>query len=171
MTSNIIEKLEKVDKRLLIGLVFCFSFLCHLGFIGRNYSSDEGLFLLCYRMAMDGILPVLDYFSKDAPYFMFIYGGVLKLFGFNIYVARIFTYFSSSIIGVFVYMWINKTYQRKDVALVGTGLCMTSILYLFEGSPLSAVGHTQLALLFLFISLMLSSVSLELKQFDGSLAG
>jgi len=155
------QKIKKCDNRLLVALVFIICFMCHLSFIWRNYGSDEGQYLFFARMASNGMLPIRDYYSNQAPYFIFIYGGFMTLFGFNLISARIFSYIISSLIGVLMYTWIQREYGRKDIALISVGLLMTSFLYIFEGSPLSSAGHGQISLLFLTAALLFSSLYIE----------
>jgi len=157
MFNNVLYKFQSLDSRLLGLVIFIGSFICHFGFLGLKYGSDEALFLLQARMLSDGIYPVIDYYSKDVPYFLLIYGYLMKFVGFNLISARIISYLFSSSIVVLLYAWVIQIYKRNDVALIGASLLVTSRLYFQEGSPLSSGGHTQTALLFLMLALVLSS--------------
>jgi len=157
----ILKKFNETDNKLLGIFVFLISLACHFGFIKNNYGSDEGLFLLQARMLTDGIYPVRDYFSKDAPYFLIIYGYLMKVFGFNIFISRTISYVISSTIGVCIYIYVLKIYKRKDIALLSVSIFLTSLLYMLEGSPhISSVNHSITSVFFLMLALILASSNL-----------
>ncbi|MFA6142120.1 MAG: hypothetical protein WC738_02365 [Candidatus Omnitrophota bacterium] len=157
--SNFLEdKIDSIKNGWLVVFIFAASFICCAGYIWRNYGADESTFLLLSRMATEGVFPVRDYYSQHTPYTVFMHGFLMKLFGFNIYVARTIIYVLSSSIAVFTYLAVVNAYKRRSAAIICTGLFMVSSLYLFEGSPLESAGHSQTALFFIMLAMLLSSL-------------
>ena len=68
------------------------AFFIYLTFLNKPVGGDEGLFLLQARMLQDGILPVVDYYSKDVPYFLYLYSIIMDIFGSTFVIARVSTY-------------------------------------------------------------------------------
>jgi hypothetical protein len=134
-------------------ILFFFAFFIHLIYLKRYVGGDEGLFLLQARMLADGILPVKDYFSKDAPYFLFPYSLIMSLFGFSITVSRITTYLLSSLVITLVFQITNYMIKDCKVALSSSLVVLFSVLYFGEGTPLE-IGHGQTAIVFLLSSLL-----------------
>ena len=83
-------------------------------------------------MINDGIFPLIDYFSKDLPYFLAPYSLIMKFFGEHIYTARIGSYLFGSLNFLLVYKIAFKIGNGHKSAVASLAILASSILYILK---------------------------------------
>ena len=108
-------------------------FLIRLWLVDERWiNPDEGAHLMDGRLVLDGLVPKVDYGSRQ-PLYVFIIAIFLKIFGISYISARLFPLFSVMGVALLIFLISKKLFNEK-VAL------LASAIYTFL--PLSVIEST-----------------------------
>ena len=103
------KKIFSVEILIFLGTIL-FVFYLHYPFISSSPNLyDEGVSLFGAKRFLNGEIPYRDFWTMYAPAKFYFLAGVFKIFGTNLFIARIF-YFLISIFGfsiIFIFFWRN----------------------------------------------------------------
>ena len=156
--------------KLLLVPVFLLS-LCFFAYAGRHrfIDGDEGFYLLAARLVLQHKTPYLDFLYTQAPLLPYVYGTWLKLIGVSWIAARSLSALLTALIGLLMYMHVNRATQKATAGLAAVVLFASST-YVFAWFPI--VKTFSLALLFLFFTYMVvARVSFASSRWLLALAG
>lgn len=94
----------------------------------RWINPDEGAHLMDARYLIEGLMPVVDFGSRQ-PFYVFAIAIFLKVFGITLTAGRLLPLFSSIAAGVMIY-FIGRQIYGKNIGLIAAAL------YLFLPLPL-----------------------------------
>ncbi|GBD39771.1 hypothetical protein HRbin37_02057 [bacterium HR37] len=133
----LLNRLKRNDYLWLV-LMLASGFLLRLWLMERRWiNPDEGAHLMDGRLALDGLVPGLDFDSRQ-PLYVYIIALVLRVFGISYGVGRFIPVTASLGIALFVFLIARKMFDRR-VAFLATAI------YLFTPFSVlwSVIVHTQ----------------------------
>lgn len=135
-----------MNKKLFILLiVFC---LIQIPLLFSTLIGDENVYYYMGKIVSEGETPYVDFFYGHPPIQVYIYAGLIKLFGFHIWVLKLFTLSIIVACSVLVYLISKERYDEK-IGIVSVILFLTSYDILIFGSFAFGI---EIAVLFFLIS-------------------
>jgi 4-amino-4-deoxy-L-arabinose transferase-like glycosyltransferase len=92
----------------------------------RTVDGDEGDYMLAARQVFEGRLPYVDFMFTQTPLVPYVYGLWMKLFGVNWYAARLLSALFATALGTLIYMYGERAFKSRGLALVALFLFGTS---------------------------------------------
>ena len=122
-----------MDKKLLIILlVYC---LIQIPIIlsFNNLTADENVYYVMGREISEGKTPYIDFFYVHPPLQVYLYAAVILLFGFKVWLLKLFTLCFVVGINIFLYLIVKEKYDERT-AIVSVLLFLTSYDIFLLGS-------------------------------------
>ena len=120
-----------MDRKLLILLIIFY--LIQIPLLFSTLTGDESVYFMMGKVVSEGKVPYQDFFYGHPPLQVYLYAGLIKLFGMHIWILKSFTLLF--IIGstILLYLIAKERYDEK-IALVAAFLFLTSYDILIFGS-------------------------------------
>jgi len=114
---------------------------------------DEMVYYQMGNVVSEGNIPYKDFFFSHPPLQIYLYAGIIKLFGTNIWILKCLTYLFQIGSAIFIFLIAKERYNEK-IGLIATFLFLSSYDILAFGSY--AIG-LEIAVFFFMVSLYLNN--------------
>lgn len=116
-----LDKLKK-NEYFWLALIIVVGFIIRLWFLGDRWiNPDEGAHLMDGKLALDGLVPFVDYESRQ-PLYVYIIALTLEVFGSNYLVGRFIPLVSTLGTVLFIFLISKKMFDDANVALLASAV-------------------------------------------------
>lgn len=141
-----------------ISLIFLFD----ISIFNRYFPLTEGWWETYGYLINRGLVPYKDFTLAFPPLIVYFYAGLLKAFGVNFYLFRLFGVFIHSLVVVVLFLWLHQYYKPKAAAIaliIASFFSMSSPIYI-------AKDYHMFVDLFLVITLALFTYGIDKMGFQ-----
>lgn len=113
---------NNITKKIFIFILLSYMLLSAFLFRYGTAFSDEGLTYQQAIRILNGELPYTDFYMIQAPGVFYVQSLLIKLFGMNILVGRIFKQIQGLFVGILTYLIIAQFLKNKPAALISMAI-------------------------------------------------
>ena len=95
---------------LILLIVFC---LIQIPMLFSSLPSDNAVYLTMAREVSKGYLPHIDFFHAHSSVHLYLYAGIIKLFGFHFWTLKLFTLLIYVACGYMIYLLAKERYDKR----------------------------------------------------------
>jgi len=133
-----------MNKIFILLIVFC---LVQIPILFTSLSADENVYYYMGKIVSEGQIPYRDFFYSHPPIQVYLYAGLIKLFGLHVWILKLFTLLIWTVCTYLAYLIARERYDER-IGLVAVFLFFASYDSIFA----SFAFGIEIAVLFFLIS-------------------
>ena len=120
--------------KLILSIMLSVFFVIQIPMLFSTLASDENIYFYMGKVVAEkGLVPHRDFFFAHPPIHIYMFATLIWLFGFHIWILKLFTVLVIIGCAIFVYLIAKERYDKK-IGLTAVFLFLTSYDFLIFGS-------------------------------------